>query len=244
MLIERVNKTPNGAILYDPEVVGEVSDHLFSPAAWRETSPVGGALRSGGRGTTWYLSGDRGQFVLRQYLRGGLIGGFVRRAFVWSGADNTRSFREWRLLAKMISLDLPVPRPAAARYVRSGPFYIAEIITVRIPNIRSLADRLLAAAGNAEFWRAIGVGIGHFHAAGVNHPDLNAYNVQLDPHDEFWLLDFDRGKFATSGPWRQHNVARFHRSLQKIKRLDPNVNFSSEDWAEFLEGYFSVSRSA
>ena len=239
-----MHKTPRGAILYDPEVIGEVSDHLFGPAAWRETSPVGGALRSGGRGAAWYLAGDGGQFVLRQYLRGGLISKVVRRAFVWSGADSTRSFREWRLLAKMVSLDLPVPRPAAARYVRSGPFYSAEIITVRIPAIRSLADRLLEAAGNAEFWRSIGVGIGHFHAAGVNHPDLNAYNVQLDQKDGFWLLDFDRGTFATSGPWRQHNIARFHRSLQKIKRLDAGVNFSDADWAEFLEGYFSVSRSA
>ena len=243
-MIERVDKTPRGGILYDPEVIDPVSDRLFTPAGWDSASVVGGSLRSGGRGTTLYLSGPQGEFVLRQYLRGGMIGGFIRRVYLWTGEENTRAFREWRLLARMHALDLPVPRPAAARYQHSGPFYRAEIITVRIPGIRSLTDRLIDAPGNDDFWRSVGIGIGHFHAAGVDHPDLNAYNVQLDRNDRLWLLDFDRGRIATSGPWRQHNIARFHRSLLKIKGLDNNVNFTPQNWEQFLDGYFSVSRSA
>ncbi|MCH7834210.1 MAG: 3-deoxy-D-manno-octulosonic acid kinase, partial [Proteobacteria bacterium] len=39
------------------------------------------------------------QFVLRHFLRGGLIGKLVRDAYVWTGEDTTRSFLEWRLLA-------------------------------------------------------------------------------------------------------------------------------------------------
>lgn len=239
-----VEKTRSGAILYDPEILPTVSDKIFVAEGWAEVSPVGGALRSAGRGPTLYVSGDEGDFVLRQYLRGGRIGRVIKRAYAWTGADNTRSFLEWRLLAKMLTLDLPVPRPAAARYLRSGPFYSAELLTVCIPGIRSLADRLLAAPGSVEFWRSIGVGLGNFHAVGVDHPDLNAYNVQVDGQDRMWLLDFDRGRIASSGPWRQHNIARFHRSLVKIKGLDPKVSFSKNDWDQLLDGYFSVSRAA
>jgi 3-deoxy-D-manno-octulosonic acid kinase len=78
----------------------------------------------------------------------------------------------------------------------------------------------------------------------VYHADLNAYNVQVDQQDKIHLLDFDRGKFLEPGIWRQKNIARLHRSLQKIKRLDKRVNFSKAEWNEMLEGYFSESRSA
>lgn len=237
-------KTPGGAILYDPELFAQPTDLLFGAAGWDGATPVGGSLRSSGRGQTLYLQKDGREFVMRPYMRGGFIGHLIKRAFVWRGANKTRSFAEWRLLAKMIAMKLPVPVPAAARYVKSGPFYSAELLTVRIPGIRSLSDRLLAAEGSAEFWNGIGVGIGNFHAAGVNHPDLNAYNLQVDKQDNFWLLDFDRGKFSSSGPWRQQNIARLHRSFLKVKGLDKNINFEKQNWEQFLNGYFSVSRSA
>ncbi len=241
---ESLEKTRSGAILFDPEVLRSVSEQSFHADGWSSVTPVSGALRSAGRGTTLYVSNDENEFVLRQYRRGGLIGRLVDRAYVWTGSDNTRSFAEWRLLAKLVAMGLPVPRPAAARFARSGPFYSAELITLRIPGIRSLADRLLATPGNADFWGRIGAGIGQFHAAGVNHADLNAYNLQLDGRDEFWLLDFDRGQISSAGPWRQKNIARLHRSLKKIKKLEPKIHFHKADWERFLEGYFSESRLA
>ena len=241
---ELTEKTPSGAILYDPELIGQPTDQLFGAAGWDSATPVGGSLRSSGRGQTMYLQKDGREYVMRPYMRGGLIGHLIERAFVWRGAANTRSFVEWRLLAKMTAMQLPVPIPAAARYVKSGSFYRAELLTVCIPGIRSLTDRLLAAEGSAEFWNNIGTGIGNFHAAGVNHPDLNAYNLQVDNQDNLWLLDFDRGKFSSGGPWRQKNIARLHRSFLKVKGLDKNINFAKQNWEQFLDGYFSVSRSA
>ena len=79
---------------------------------------------------------------------------------------------------------------------------------------------------------------------GVYHADLNAYNIQIDDSGKFFLLDFDRGEFREPGVWRQKNIARLHRSLQKIRRLDKRVNFGRVAWDELLEGYFSESRSA
>jgi hypothetical protein len=59
-----------------------------------------------------------------------------------------------------------------------------------------------------------------------------------------YLLDFDQGKMMQAGPWRQKNLARFHRSLRKLKATNPATHFSDRDWNWFLLGYFDASRSA
>lgn len=241
---DSVEKTSDGAIVYDTALLNQISSASFSPAGWSTATQIGGALRSGGRGNTLIVSDGAEEYVLRHYIRGGLPGKIIHDAYFWTGEDQTRSFAEWRLLSKLIKLGLPVPRPAAARYCRSGPFYKADLLTLRVPGIRSLADRILERPGDREFWRGVGEGLQRFHKAGVYHADLNAYNVQVDQQDKIHLLDFDRGKFLEPGIWRQKNIARLHRSLQKIKRLDKRVNFSKAEWNEMLEGYFSESRSA
>ena len=139
------------------------------------------------------VSDGEHEFVLRHYIRGGLPGRLVRDSYFWLGERQTRSFAEWYLLSKMQSLGLPVPRPAAARYRRSGPFYTADLLTVRIPDIRSLAERLAREPGDEKFWQNLGIELHRFHAAGVNHADLNAYNLQIGDKDKVFLLDFDRG---------------------------------------------------
>ncbi len=184
------------------------------------------------------------EFVLRHYCRGGLPGKFIRDAYFWTGERQTRAFAEWYLLAKLSTKGLPVPQPAAARYYRSGPIYRADLLTVRVPAIRSLADRIIERPADAPFWLGIGRGLRKFHDAGAFHADLNAYNVQVNIADQLYLLDFDRGKIMTAGVWQQKNLARLHRSLQKIKRADQRVNFSKENWEALLEGYFTEAKSA
>ena len=42
----------------------------------------------------------------------------------------------------------------------------------------------------------------------------------------------------------QKTLGRLHRSLVKIKNLDPRVHFDEGNWEALLDGYFSESRSA
>jgi 3-deoxy-D-manno-octulosonic acid kinase len=184
------------------------------------------------------------EFVLRHFLRGGKVGKLVRDRYLWLGEDATRCFAEFRLLAKLHAMGLPVPRPAAAQYRRYGPFYTADLLTVRVAGVRSLSDHLTAVNANEAFWLRLGAGIYRFHAAGVYHADLNAYNVQLNNKGHLYLLDFDRGKLLPAGPWRQRNLARLHRSLRKLQRLNPAFHFNETSWNQFLKGYFDASRSA
>jgi 3-deoxy-D-manno-octulosonic acid kinase len=184
------------------------------------------------------------QFVLRHFMRGGLVGKLVRDRYVWTGEDNTRSFVEWRLLAKLAVNDLRVPRPAAARYCRQGPTYTADIITVRIPEVQPLSQFITDRARDEDFWQSTGASIQQFHASGVYHADMNAYNLQIDNAGRLWMLDFDRGRLLRPGAWQQKTLSRLHRSLVKIKMLDPRVHFDTGNWEALLEGYFNASRSA
>ena len=243
-MTETVEKTQKGAILYDRQVIREISEERFEPGGWLHSEPVAGALRSAGRGNTVFVGNIPRQFVLRHYLRGGLPGKIVRDSYVWTGEDRTRPFREWRMLAKMADSGLRVPRPAAARYCRRGPFYTADILTVRIPDVVSLSTFIGGDALPEGFWEKLGGAVYDFHARGVYHADMNAYNLQIDKDGDLWMLDFDRGRLLQPGPWQQKTLSRLHRSLQKIVDLDPRLNFRKQNWEQFLEGYFEASRSA
>lgn len=241
---ETVDETADGAVVYDASLMPVVSEETFTAAAWKNVRRVENVLKSGGRGNTLILEDGQREYVLRHYRRGGLVGRLIRDTYVWLGEDSTRPFAEWRILQKLANLGLPVPRPVVARYRRKGMFYTADIITLRIPGIRSLTVRLLEGEGGAELWRSIGAGISRFHEIGVNHADLNAHNVQIGRAGDLWLLDFDKARLEPAGTWQQKNLARLHRSLCKIRSQDERVNYSESDWEELLAGYFQASRSA
>ncbi len=237
-------RTSGGAIIYDGDIFGEISDDNFKANHWPDSSPVTGGLQSSGRGKTIVVRGDEGEFVLRHFVRGGLIGRLVVDSYFWLGEGATRPFSEWRLLSALVAMELPVPRPAAARYIRSGLTYKADLLTVLIPDVIPLSDRIATLPCTKEFWQKLGSEIAPFHKAGVCHADLNAYNVQIDKDGGVWLVDFDRGRLRQPGSWQQENLARLHKSLRKIKGLDPRLYYSESNWEQFLEGYFGSSRFA
>lgn len=243
-MTEYFEKTPSGAILYDRSIISEISESRFSAAGWLHAEPVRAALGAAGRGNTLYVGNVPRQFVMRHYIRGGLVGRLVRDSYLWTGENSTRPFVEWRLLARLADRGLLVPRPAAARYVRNGLTYKADLITVRIPGIRPLSAWVLDKHRGAEFWLSVGAQIREFHAAGVCHADMNAFNLQIDAAGKLWMLDLDRGRLLDPGPWQQKTLARLHRSLEKIKAREPRVGFAAEDWERLLAGYFDASRSA
>ena len=106
-----------------------------APTDVRRTSPRG-------RGSVSYVEAPFGSIVIRHYRRGGLIAHVLDDFYVWNGDDRTRGFAEFRLLARLRDLGLPVPSPIAARYVRSGPGYRGDLITRRIDNATTFADLL------------------------------------------------------------------------------------------------------
>lgn len=225
-----------GAMLYDASAVDQIHPELFRPGYWRERG-AGTEKATGGRGQVIFVGEPGAQWALRHYRRGGLPGRVLNDQFLFLGENATRSFREFRLLARLHRMGLPVPRPVAARYVRHGLIYRADLVTARIGNARPLSALLADAPLKEDSWVRLGRIIRRFHDAGVCHADLNAHNVLLDESGKFWLLDFDRGRIRRPGAWDKANLERLQRSLVKIKRQRPDLHLDDGNWHSLLEGY-------
>jgi 3-deoxy-D-manno-octulosonic acid kinase len=197
----------------------------------------------GGRGHAWFVSHDEGDFVVRHYRRGGAIEALLADRYLWTGIDATRAFREWRLLATLVSDGLPVPRPVAARVLRSGCFYRADLVTRALPGVRSLADRLTDVRLPEADWRNIGGCIRLFHDRGVYHADLNAHNILLDRDGRTYLIDFDKGRIRHRGVgWKTANLARLRRSLEKLADRSPRFCYVDGDFTSLTSGYVVAGR--
>lgn len=232
---ERIERIGDSVIVYDDALLDQADERTFEAPVTAADAPSPQALA--GRGSTHFVSLQGRACVLRHYYRGGMIRRLADDRFVWAGQARTRSFREWRLLAALWDRELPVPRPVAARYVRGGPFYTADLITERLPGVRSLAAALGDAAQPEDAWIGIGAMLARFHGQLVFHADLNAHNIQIGDSGETYLLDFDRGRIMDgTGPWSASNLQRLRRSLDKITRLD-GAHFTESDWETLMRGY-------
>jgi 3-deoxy-D-manno-octulosonic acid kinase len=229
-----VIRTNGSVIVYDDIRVSQMTVDLFQLQNWANAEIVPGY--SGGRGTTLFVSHEGQDWALRHYHRGGVVGRFLRDQFIWLGELRTRPFLEWDLLAEVQKDGLPAPAPVAARYVRTGAWYTADLITLRLPGVIPFSNRLQQGPVSPEVWQKVGRCIGRFHVAGYFHADLSTHNLQIDSEDNVFLLDFDRGAKLTEGSWRERNLARLLRSCHKISE-DGSVSFGQTDWAELMQGY-------
>ena len=236
MMQERTHKDAEGAILFDAEALPQVGHEWFVPDYWRER----GALRTqaGGRGGVSIVATPAGECVLRHYRRGGLVAALMGDRYLWTGADRTRPFAEFRLLAEIARLELPGPTVVAARYCRHGLSYAADLITRRIADAQTLAECLAAGWLDGELAEEVGALVARFHRAGVWHADLNAHNV-LVTSGALYLIDFDRGRMRIPAvAWQQANLQRLRRSLLKLGvAVDDEAAFEKNIWQPLLYRY-------
>lgn len=202
-------------IVFDRGVVPQVESSWFDPAR----AGLQGVAGKGGRGAVWWVETPAGMAVLRHYRRGGLVGRLVADRYLWLGAKRTRCWREFELLRHLRSMDLPVPTPVAARWTRSGATYRADLLTLEIPEARTLADLLpeLDLERDRARLQSLGRILARFHRFGVCHADLNAHNILYCGQDDWWLIDFDRSRVREPAPgWIARRLARLLRSLSKL----------------------------
>ena len=206
---------------------------LFDADALAAEGLVAGT--SAGRSSAWFFTWAGEPLVLRHYWRGGIVARFSRDVYVWTGRERTRAFREYRLLARLRTLGLPVPAPVAARAQRRGPVYRADLVTAAIPESEPLDDRLRSGTVATEAWQRVGIAIRQCHEAGACHADLNVRNILLDSRDTPWIIDWDQGRLRRPDPrWQQENLDRLRRSLAKDPALDAAAD---NGWEELLTGY-------
>jgi 3-deoxy-D-manno-octulosonic acid kinase len=222
------------AMLYDASRMDQPGLDAFDRGYWRAR----GALEevAGGRGTVAFVRDAGRRWVLRHYRRGGFVARFVDDTYCYTGGDRTRAHAEFRLLRRLREWNLPVPQPVAARYVRAGLVYRADLITEELPTRLTLARALESAPLETATWRAVGRCIGGLHARGVQHADLNAHNLLLGAGAEVYVVDFDRGRIRARGAWEGRVLRRLHRSLAKLASRLPAGRFGDAEWRSLLDG--------
>lgn len=224
---------PNVTI-HDPARYPDFDPLWFDRHWWQRN----GARSHGITGRAGVLMLDRGDetWVYRHYHRGGLVARLVYDEYLWTGAERSRPVREWRVLEALAEQALPSPRPVAARAVRAGPIYRADILTVLLPDTVPLSSRLAEVWEDRDLWAAIGRMLARFHAAGCDHPDLTAHNILIDSAREPYLVDFDNARLKPAGAWRQAGVERLKRSLNKVA-LEIGAPFSEPAWQRLVAAY-------
>ncbi|WP_404368175.1 3-deoxy-D-manno-octulosonic acid kinase [Marinobacter sp.] len=215
----------------------------FDPETWGDAAiPVS----NGGRGSAWFIERPAQQdWVLRHYLRGGLVARISHDLFLFLGEERVRSFQELRLLDFLLEQGLPVPTPVAARYDRAGGgLYRASILIERIPGARTLLSAAQSRGSelpDSETLAETGRQIRRFHLTGLDHVDLNLNNILLAPAG-IYLVDFDKCRLHSAqqsrAKWQDSNLARLHRSLHKELQDWPEAVLQ-QLWRDLLTGYES-----
>lgn len=195
-----------------------------------------------GRGGVFQFTYNNLDMVLRHYHRGGLPAKIINDQYIWTGLEKSRAMQELQILADMQELELPVPRPAAARVCKKGLIYQADIVTILIPNVTTLSSILTREEISDECWQHIGEVIKKFHQHHFNHADLNAHNIMLNKKQgvcqDVHLIDFDKSKLdESSNGWKMKNLQRLKRSLEKLKNENGGFNFNANNFSSLMQGY-------
>lgn len=223
-------------ILFDEALISAPAPEFFDPDFWRQSQAVVSSAL--GRAAACIFRHQDHEYVLRHYRRGGWMAKLSADRYLWSGLEQTRAWQEWYLLVEMYQQGLPVPRPVAARVQRHGLCYSADLITLRLPNVETLADRLVQTVLPEALWEIVGRTIRRFHDAGIYHADLNARNILLDEAGRIFLIDFDKGeRRAPDSSWQQENLQRLHRSLNKFKATMADFHFDEIAMQWLMRGY-------
>jgi len=262
----KITKQANSTVLYDAGFITMPMSELFDSDyhASSENQQNNSTLttssassKSGiGRAHVVYFDHENIKMVLKHYYRGGLMALIVKDKYFGFEVENTRAFKEFRLLKKMQLLGLPVPEAIAARVEKHLFYFRADLITREIENVQTLADILNKQVVDAGVWKKIGACIKLFHQYDVYHSDLNARNIMLSSgtwksrsrakgwadglpgEGDIYLIDFDNSYFRSDKKsWKMENLARLKRSLLKFKKNAEGFNFTERDWSALLDGY-------
>jgi 3-deoxy-D-manno-octulosonic acid kinase len=237
MIQESIARAGGAVVVHDAAVGAHEALALFDgDFVQRESRPLDERT---GRGAVRVIDRGGEKWVLRHYHRGGAVARLVEDHYLWTGLDRARSFREWRLLAWLAGLGLPAPRPVAARVLRRGLAYQADIVTRYLPDTRPLSAFLDDGRPLDGLWRDIGRMVRAFHDQGVHHPDLTAHNILLDSSGRTFLVDFDNARLKPPGAWREAGIARLERSLRKVA-LETGSEFDQQGWRLLETGYRSA----
>lgn len=221
-----------------PEVEGWVRRAIESGEALLDAAARHAETVLRGRGAVPVLVTARGRWVVRRYLRGGMVAAPLlgdRHLRV----GGSRPVREAHASTEALRRGIPTPRVVGGAVYPSGPFYRADLMTEYVSDAADLAQILFeeerTRRERADVLREVGRLVGRAAAAGIEHADLNARNVLVErPRGGAvpLFLDLDRCRILPAGkradPARM--LERLERSLRKLAAQGTRT-LDREEWA-------------
>lgn len=232
--MRRQQISPNEMVWFKPDLLTEPVDKVFDPTYWQENQRVLGSAT--GRGVTWFVQTEQLAAALRHYHRGGLLAKVVKDNYFFTTWRQTRSYAEFVLLDFLSKQGVQVPRPMAARVIKKGFFYQADLLSELIPDAQDLIALLKERPLSADEYKKIGAEIKKMHNIYVNHSDLNIHNILLDAKGKVWLIDFDKCAVKKGESWKKKNLSRLLRSFKKEQEKAP-IHWQEADFEALLSGY-------
>jgi len=226
----------NTTLLCHPAYKDELTPQWFDANYWQQQDKIVGAKK--GRATAWFFKHQQLTGVLRHYWRGGLIGKLLSDQYLYFGLKQTRVYKEFTLMIRLIELGLNVPTPIAAKVTTHGLIYRGDIITEAVTGAKSVLDILITRPLNQSELKAIAVTLSEFHNHGVYHADLNINNILFDDTGKVFIIDFDRGEIKQPhASWQTENIKRLARSFAKEQGRNEVMHWQQSDWQSLVCDY-------
>ncbi|HXH06381.1 MAG TPA: lipopolysaccharide kinase InaA family protein [Vicinamibacterales bacterium] len=186
--------------------------------------PAAEAIESG-RGGAFRASVGGLRLVVRPCRRGGWIARILGETYLGLRP------RPWRELAVSVAARaraVPAPAVVAVRVAGWGA-YRGVVVTEEAAGAVTLAAALRAAASDEErgrLARAAGEAVARLHAAGVEHADLNLFNILVRPEPAgaaALVIDLDKARLRRAPlarRRRRRNLRRLERSWRRVSGAD------------------------
>jgi hypothetical protein len=231
---------PGARIVARPGTTGFVTDAVAGAGSLYAFAREAGGDALRGRTAAFALATPAGDWVVRHYVRGGAVAAPLL-GDRYARLGEPRPVREADVSDRVRARGVATPEVRAFVLYPAGPFYRADIATVRIPDARDLADLSLGPdrddeSERVEAWRAAGRLLRAAFDAGLVHPDLNLRNVLVAGGGSGgggvggdgsggggmrgYLLDLDGARLVQRvSPRHVHMMLqRLHRSRLKLER--------------------------
>mgnify|MGYP001039848009 CR=1 FL=1 len=224
-------------LILDNNAAFTLAANYFSADFWRANESVINIAH--GRGITYFVQLKDDIWVLREYLRGGLIAKLIKQHFFFTSLSATRAFQEIALLLKLRQDGVNVPKPIGGYIQKQSLWYTNKILLSAIQGAQEIHVLCRTGQLTKTICQDMGKEIAKMHNAGVYHHDLNIQNILKDEQDQIWLIDFDKC-FSTKQLTQaqcQMNIARLHRSIEKKRKLHTDYVFTDKHWQALLDTY-------
>jgi len=225
---------------HNPDLVEGCSPLLFTAPPDEHSALATGSGRGQAHRIALPGNDPENEGVLRHYRRGGLMARISPDRYTGRSVRDSRAMAEFTLLRRMRAWGLPVPAPVAARQVRHGLRYSADIVVAMIPDTRNVVQRLSEAPLPEVAWQALGTAIRRMHDRQVFHSDLNGHNLLLDASGVAWIVDFDKCSLRGGEAWKVQNLERLLRSLRKEQGRRQPFHWEEARWNTLMAAYHAT----